>query len=113
VKNIPLTEITQAQGIRKSQVRGTLLFALLAPDIIEATLAGRTDQALILERLGGRCRRIGRSSEPGSLSVGPKLLERLGRRIDEQCLGGRSGRPTLAPNDITEAAHQLHHGNCL
>jgi hypothetical protein len=29
-----------------------LLLALLAPDIVEATLAGRTNQALILERLG-------------------------------------------------------------
>jgi hypothetical protein len=27
------------------------LLALLAPDIVEATLAGRTDQALVLERL--------------------------------------------------------------
>jgi hypothetical protein len=29
-----------------------LLRALLAPDIVKATLAGRTDEALILERLG-------------------------------------------------------------
>ena len=52
MKNIPLTEIAQAQGIRKSQVSRILLLALLAPDIVEATLAGRMDQALILERLG-------------------------------------------------------------
>jgi hypothetical protein len=29
-----------------------LRLALLVPDIVEATLAGRTDQGLILERLG-------------------------------------------------------------
>jgi hypothetical protein len=33
-------------------VGSILLLALLAPDIVEATLAGHTDQALILERLG-------------------------------------------------------------
>jgi hypothetical protein len=39
------------QGIRKSQVSGILLLALLVPHIVEATLAGRMDQGLILERL--------------------------------------------------------------
>jgi hypothetical protein len=28
-------------------------------------------------------------------------------------IGGRSERPTLAANDMTEAAHQLHQGNRL
>ena len=53
MKNILLTEIAPAQGLgRQSWVSSILLLALLAPDIVEATLAGRTDQALILERLG-------------------------------------------------------------
>ena len=42
-----------------------MLLALLAPDIVEATLAGRTDQALILERLGRAMPADWRSSEPG------------------------------------------------
>jgi hypothetical protein len=35
----------------RSYVSGTLRLALLAPDVIEAILAGRADQALMLESL--------------------------------------------------------------
>ena len=33
------------------QKKPDLAFALLAPDLVDANLAGRTDQALVLERL--------------------------------------------------------------
>ena len=46
-----VTEISELEGIGKSYVSRILRLALLAPDIIEAILAGRTDQALMLERL--------------------------------------------------------------
>jgi hypothetical protein len=40
-----------AENISKSYVSRTLRLALLAPDIVEAILAGTTDQVLMLERL--------------------------------------------------------------
>jgi hypothetical protein len=46
-----VTEIAEAESIGKSYVSRILRLALLAPDIVEAILAGRTDQALMLERL--------------------------------------------------------------
>ena len=47
-----VTEIPEAEEIRNSYVRRILQLALMASDVVEATLAGRTNQALILERLG-------------------------------------------------------------
>jgi hypothetical protein len=44
-------EIGDAENISKSYFSRILRLALLAPDIMEAILAGRTDQALMLERL--------------------------------------------------------------
>ena len=44
-----ITEISETVGINKSYVRRVLRLALLAPDIVEAILAGGTDQALLLE----------------------------------------------------------------
>jgi hypothetical protein len=46
-----VTEISEAEGIGKSYVSRILRLALLAPDIVEAIFAGRTDQALMLQRL--------------------------------------------------------------
>jgi hypothetical protein len=46
-----ISEIGDAENIAKSYVSRMLRLALLAPDIIEAILAGSTDQALVLERL--------------------------------------------------------------
>jgi hypothetical protein len=46
-----VSEIGDAENISKSYVSRILRLALLAPDIIEATLADTTDQALMLERL--------------------------------------------------------------
>jgi hypothetical protein len=43
-------EIGDAENIFKSFVSRILRLALLAPDIIEAVLAGRADQSLMLER---------------------------------------------------------------
>ena len=46
-----VTEISEAEGINKSYVSRILRLALLAPDIIEIVLQGRSDQALMLEQL--------------------------------------------------------------
>ena len=45
-----VTEISDLEGIGKSYVSRILRLALLAPDIIEAILAGRRDQGMMLER---------------------------------------------------------------
>lgn len=45
------SEIGDAENISKSYVSRILRLALLAPDIIEAILAGRTDQVFLLEQL--------------------------------------------------------------
>jgi hypothetical protein len=47
-----VSEIGDTENISKSYVSRILRLVLLAPDIIEAILAGSTDQALMLERLG-------------------------------------------------------------
>ena len=46
-----VSEIGEAENISKSYVSRILRLALLAPDIVEAILAGRADQSLILEQL--------------------------------------------------------------
>jgi hypothetical protein len=46
-----VSEIGDAENISKSYVSRILRLALLAPDIVEAILVGRTDQALMLEQL--------------------------------------------------------------
>ena len=46
-----VSEIGDAENISKSYVSRILRLALLAPDIVEAILAGKTDQALMLEQL--------------------------------------------------------------
>jgi hypothetical protein len=46
-----LSEIGDAEDVSKSYVSRILRFALLAPEIMEAILEGRTDQSLMLETL--------------------------------------------------------------
>ena len=46
-----VSDIGDAENISKSYVSRILRLALLAPEIVEAILAGSTDQALVLERL--------------------------------------------------------------
>jgi hypothetical protein len=46
-----VSEIGEAEGIDKGYVSRVLRLALLAPDIVDAILAGQTDQALMLGRL--------------------------------------------------------------
>ena len=46
-----VSEIGDAEHISKSYVSRILRLALLAPDIVEAVLAGATDQAIMLEQL--------------------------------------------------------------
>jgi hypothetical protein len=46
-----VSEVGNAEKISKSYISRILRLALLAPDIVDAILAGRKDQALILERL--------------------------------------------------------------
>jgi hypothetical protein len=45
-----LSEIGDAEGISKSYVSRILRLALRARDLVEAILAGRTDQSMRLER---------------------------------------------------------------
>ena len=46
-----VSEISDAENISKSYVSRILRLALLAPDMVEEILAGRTDQVLLLEQL--------------------------------------------------------------
>jgi hypothetical protein len=46
-----VSEIGDAENISKSYVSRILRLALLAPDIVEAILAGRTGQGIMLEQL--------------------------------------------------------------
>jgi hypothetical protein len=46
-----VSEISDAENISKSYVSRILRLALLAPDTVEAILAGSTDQSLMLEQL--------------------------------------------------------------
>jgi len=46
-----VSEIGDAENISKSYVSRILRLALLAPDMVEAILAGQADQALLLEQL--------------------------------------------------------------
>ena len=46
-----VSEIGDAENISKSYVSRILRLALLAPDIVEAILAGSDDQGMMLERL--------------------------------------------------------------
>jgi hypothetical protein len=46
-----ISDIAEAEKIGKSYISRILRLALLAPDIVEAILAGGTDQALMLEKL--------------------------------------------------------------
>ena len=46
-----VTEISESEGIDKSYISRILRLALLAPDIIETVLEGRSDQTLMLETL--------------------------------------------------------------
>jgi hypothetical protein len=46
-----VTEIAEAERISKSYISRILRSALLAPDIIEAILAGRTERVIMLESL--------------------------------------------------------------
>jgi hypothetical protein len=48
---VSVSEIGDAENISKSYVSWILRLALLAPDIVEAILAGSADQSLMLERL--------------------------------------------------------------
>jgi hypothetical protein len=44
-----VTELSERENILRDEVSRILRIALLAPDIADAILAGRTDQSMILE----------------------------------------------------------------
>ena len=48
-----MSEIGDAENISKSYVSRILRLALLAPDIVEAILAGKEGQGMMLEQLEG------------------------------------------------------------
>ena len=49
-----VSEIGDAENVSKSYVSRILRLALSAPDIVDAILAGSTDQALMLEQVPWR-----------------------------------------------------------
>ena len=49
--HVSISDIGQAEGISKNYVSRILRLALLAPAIVEAILAGRTDQELMVQQL--------------------------------------------------------------
>jgi hypothetical protein len=61
-----VSDIGDTENISKSYVSRILRLALLAPDIVDAILAGSTDQG-IRRSWSGRCRRAGRTSGAGFL----------------------------------------------
>ena len=65
-------EIGEAEGSDKGYVSRILRLALLAPDIVDALLAGRTDQGVMLEQLERRL--------PASWEAQRGLLDRPTRR---------------------------------
>jgi hypothetical protein len=71
-----VSEIGDAENISKSYVSRILRLALLAPDIIDAILAGGTDQSLVLEKLERPLPASWRSS--ASISVDAVLRLALG-----------------------------------
>jgi hypothetical protein len=50
-----VSEIGDAENVSKGYVSRILRLGLLAPDIVESIVAGKTDQAFMLETLGKRC----------------------------------------------------------
>jgi hypothetical protein len=48
---VSVSDIGDAENISKSYISRILRLTLLAPDIVEAIVAGQTDQALVLEQL--------------------------------------------------------------
>jgi hypothetical protein len=46
-----VTGVSEAEGLRKPSVSRILRLALLAPDMVETILAGKTNQVFMLEKL--------------------------------------------------------------
>jgi hypothetical protein len=63
-------EIGDAENISKSYVSRILRLALLAPDIIEVILTGRTDQAMVLENLERPLPASWQEAASGTCSIG-------------------------------------------
>src|SRR5918996_4933242 len=86
-----VSEIGDAENISKSYVSRILRLALLAPDIVDAILAGGTEQGLMLEQLErplpaswevqrpDRRRAPDHYPFPPSWSTHPRILVRSGR----------------------------------
>ena len=58
-----VSEIGDAEGISKSYVSRILRLALLAPDIVEAIFAGRTDQGMMLSSRATAAGSLGGAAE--------------------------------------------------
>jgi hypothetical protein len=86
-----VSEIGDAENISKSYVSRILRLALLAPDIVDGILAGRTDQVLTLEKL--------ERPLPASCEEQWRVLEALRRR------GLLIERIDIAPDGISVTLH--------
>jgi hypothetical protein len=86
-----ISEIGDVENISKGYVSRILRLALLAPDIAEAILAGRTDQALIWRAWSGRCWRAGRNNAACCLWAW--------RRVCLSCSGADAADPLCTANE--------------
>ena len=87
-----VSEIGDAENISKSYVSRILRLALLAPDVVDAILAGRSDQSLMLGRLE-RPLPVSWEKQQRDLATceGPPSLERGLSREKLCALGFRPG----------------------
>jgi hypothetical protein len=87
-----VSEIGDAENISKSYVSRILRLALLAPDIVEAILAGRTDQGVMLENWSGHCRRSGKSSVACSTGYSSRRPMAFSATENQRAVGHRGSR---------------------
>jgi hypothetical protein len=90
------TEISEATRTSKSYVSRILRLALLAPDIVEAILAGWADQRVMLERLA-RPLPLGWREQRAALRKGQPDDCKGGRSASRHCRVQRRGRAADPP----------------
>jgi hypothetical protein len=91
------SEIGDAENISKSYVSRIVRLALLAPDIVEAILLGRTDQGLILEQLERPLPAIWEGMRGGDCASRTPKGDLHGKHLCRGPAGGRPNHPPPAP----------------
>jgi hypothetical protein len=75
-----VSDIGDAENISKSYVSRILRLALLAPDIVEAILTGRTDQVLMLEKLERQLLAQWSEQRRTAQTIPGRMMQRRSRR---------------------------------